>query len=125
MGMAALAGLVGGAIFFLFFVAGGMGAGDIKLMAAVTCITGFGHLAELFVATVLMGGLLALTLAISHGKLKSTIVNVGTLVQHHATTGLLPHPELNVLNSKTLRLPYAIAIASGCWITFLGQALLR
>ncbi len=125
MGMAALAGLAGGAVFFIFFVIGGMGAGDIKLMAAVACIAGFGHLMEIFVATALMGGVFALVLAISHGRLKATLMNVGALMQHHAMAGLRPHPELHVLNSNTLRLPYATAITAGCWTTLLARTVLR
>jgi prepilin peptidase CpaA len=120
MGVAAAAGLTGGAVFFLFFIAGGMGAGDVKLMAAVSCIAGFGHFAEILIATALTGGLLALALAIARGRLKSTLSNVVTLVGHHGTMGLLPHPELNVERPGTLRLPYGIAIAAGCWIAFLA-----
>jgi prepilin peptidase CpaA len=125
LGLAVLAGLAGGAIFFLFFAIGGMGAGDVKLMAAVSTLAGFGHLAEIFIATALAGGVLAIALAVARGKLKSTLVNVGTLARHHAEFGLLPHPDLNVANSRALRLPYAVAIATGCWITFVGTALLR
>ena len=40
MGMAAVAGLAGGAVFFIFFVVGAMGAGDVKLMAAISVIAG-------------------------------------------------------------------------------------
>lgn len=101
-----------------------MGAGDVKLMTAVSCITGFGHLVEIFIATALTGGLLALALAISRGRLRSTLSNVGTLIGHHGTMGLLPHPELNVDQPGTLRLPYGLAIAAGCWITFLAPRML-
>jgi prepilin peptidase CpaA len=125
MGMAAAAGLLGGAAFFLFFVAGGMGGGDVKLMAAVGCIAGFGSLMNLFFSTVLIGGIFALALAILRGRLKSTLANVGALIFHHGRCGLLQHPELNLLNSETLRLPYGLAIAAGCWVTLAGQSLSR
>lgn len=125
MGMAAAAGLAGGAIFLIFFIAGGMGAGDVKLMAAASSIAGFGHLVELFISTVLVGGVLAIALALYRGRLKATLTNVGTLVAHHGANGLLPHPELNVHHPGTLRLPYGVAIAAGCWITLLGQILVR
>ncbi len=124
MGLAAAAGLAGGAVFFIFFIVGGMGGGDVKLMAAVSCIAGFGHLLEIFIATALMGGLFALALAISRGRLKSTLANVGTLIGHHGAMGLLPHPELNVDQPGTLRLPYGVAIAAGCWITLLVPTVL-
>ena len=40
LGDSALAGLIAGGIFLVFFLAGGMGAGDVKLMAAVGCFAG-------------------------------------------------------------------------------------
>ena len=123
--MAAAAGLVGGAVFFLFFIAGGMGAGDVKLMATVSAIAGFGHLAEIFVAIALTGGLFAVGLAVVRGRLKATLVNVGTLIHHHVVAGVLPHPELNLDNPKALRLPYGVPIAVGCWIVLLMQMVPR
>lgn len=121
--MALAAGIIGGAVFFLVFAVGGMGAGDIKLLAAIACIAGFGNMTEIFVSTALTGGLFALALAIFHGRLKTTLINVGSLIGHHAAAGLQPHPELHLHNSHTLRLPYGLAIAAGCWITVLSHVL--
>ena len=123
--MAAAAGLVGGAVFFVFFVVGGMGAGDVKLMAAVSVIAGFGHLEEMFLAIALTGGLFAVVLAIARGRLKATLVNVGSLIHHHAVSGALPHPDLNLANPQSLRLPYAVPIAAGCWIVTMMQIVPR
>jgi prepilin peptidase CpaA len=44
------------------------------------------------------------------------------LILHHQRNGLRPHPELNVLNQSTLRLPYAVAIACGCVLTVFLQS---
>jgi len=53
--------------------------------------------------------------------LKETLLNVGALANHHKNQGLQAHPELNVRNAATLRLPYGLAIAAGCTITlYLG-----
>jgi prepilin peptidase CpaA len=41
------------------------------------------------------------------------MLNVCTLTVHHGTVGLEPHPEFNIDNAQTLRLPYALAIAAG------------
>lgn len=123
MAMSFAACLMCGAIFFVFFLVGGMGAGDIKLMAAVGSIAGFGHLTEITLATVLMGGIFAAALALYRGRLKSALTNVGELIAHHGATGLLPHPELNVHRPGTLRLPYGMAIATGCWIAVLAPSL--
>jgi prepilin peptidase CpaA len=121
MGLAALAGLIAGAVFLLFYIAGGMGGGDVKLMAAVACLAGTRSVAELLAATAIMGGVFALFLAVRHGRLLETLRNLAELFSHHFREGLKPHPELNVTNEQRLRLPYALAIAAGCCITLLSQ----
>lgn len=117
LGDAALAGLIAGGIFLIFFLAGGMGAGDVKLMAAVGCITGTSPLCLVLISTVLAGGVFALTVSIHHGRLRSTLVNVAALLQYHGQMGLKPHPNINLRNVRTLRLPFALPIAAGCLIT--------
>ena len=124
LGSAALAGLLAGAVFLVFHLAGGMGAGDVKLMTAVSVLAGLNHFAEILIATALMGGVFALTLAVSRRRLKHTLSNIGVLVAHHGSSGLRPHSDINVSNEETLRLPYGLAIAAGTGIT-LCSVLLR
>lgn len=123
--IALVAALVGGGIFAIFFVAGGMGGGDVKLMAAIGAIVGFQSLFQVMVLTAIMGGVFAICLALTRGRLKQTVANIKLLLVHHRYQGLTPHPEINVANRKTLRLPYAIAIAAGCLITYIGNLPLR
>lgn len=117
MGSAALAALIAFAVFLVFFLAGGMGGGDVKLMTAVACLAGSAYIFEMLVATSLAGGVCAVVLVIARGRTKQTFSNLGALVMHHRVSGLQPHPELNVTNTSTLRLPYGIAIAAGCLVT--------
>ena len=116
------AGLICGLIFLLFYLAGGMGAGDVKLIMAVGCIAGLSHVAYLLVLTALSGGVMAVGLALIRGRLQQTIANVAALASHHTSEGLRPHPELNLTNAQTLRLPYALAIAGGSILTLYFQA---
>lgn len=115
------AGLICGIAFLLFYIAGGMGAGDVKLMTAVGCIAGLPHVAYLLVLTALSGGVMALCLAVARGRLHQTISNVGAIATHHSHEGLAPHPDINLSNISTLRLPYALAIASGSLLTLYFQ----
>jgi len=112
------AGLICGVIFLVFYLAGGMGAGDVKLIAAVGCIAGLSCVPYLLVLTSLSGGAMGIVFAMMRGKLKQTMANVGQLAMHHKEAGLRPHPELHVLNANNLRLPYGVAIAAGSTITF-------
>ena len=122
---ALLAGLLAGAIFFLFYLAGGMGAGDVKLITAVGCICGLHYIVGLLAFTAIAGGIMAAGLAIACGRLKQTFFNVAELISHHGSAGLTPHPEINVLNASTLRLPYALAITAGSAITLYLQGVQR
>jgi len=115
------AGLICGVVFLLFYIAGGMGAGDVKLIMAVGCIAGLSHIAYLLVLTALCGGVMAVILALARGKLQETLMNVGEIASHHRQEGLQPHPDLNLSNAQTLRLPYALAIAGGSVLTLYFQ----
>jgi prepilin peptidase CpaA len=125
MGISALAGLICGLVFLIFYLAGGMGAGDVKLITAVGCICGLHNIASLLALTGIAGGVMAVGLALSRGRLKETLGNVVALVSHHRSEGLTPHPEINVLNVTTLRLPYALAISAGCVLTLCLQGVQR
>lgn len=117
------AGLICGFVFLVFYLAGGMGAGDVKLIVAVGCIAGLPHVPYLLVLTAISGGVMAVGLALVRGRLRQTVKNVAVLASHHKHLGLQPHAELNISNAQTLRLPYALAIASGTILTLYLQAI--
>ena len=119
------AGLLCGMIFLIFYLAGGMGAGDVKLIAAVGCLAGLSNSASVLVITALAGGVMGVCFALFRGQLRSTLFNVATLATHHKRQGLTPHPDINVRNTSTLRLPYGIAIAAGTCITLYFQGIQR
>ena len=106
--------LLGGVVFLLFHLAGGMGAGDVKLMAATASVVGLSPLGTLLISTGLAGGLLALAASVARGVLRQTMANTFALTAHHRLNGLSPHPELNLRNPNTIRLPYAVPVAVGC-----------
>jgi prepilin peptidase CpaA len=124
-GLALLAAVLAGGIFFAFFLAGGMGGGDVKLIAAIAAGVGLQHVGALLVFTSLCGGAMAMWLALRHGKLRRTFGNIRTLAVHHRHSGFNPHPEWHVQNSRTLRLPYAVAIAAGTFLTLSLQGVQR
>ncbi len=121
-GMAA--GLIGGGVFFLFFLVRGMGAGDVKLMAAVGVWSGLRHLAVVMLASALAGGILALGYMLIRRKGFRTLKNLGQLFRHHLASGFSPHPEINLQNPQAIRIPYALAIAAGTFYAF-GLTFLR
>lgn len=121
LGASTLAALVAGGIFLLFYVAGGMGAGDVKLMAALASLSATGDVRNLLIATMILGALFALTLAAWRGALRRTMRNMFVLLVHHTQNGIAAHPELNVSNDKTLRLPYALPMAVASVLVFISH----
>ena len=119
--LALAAGMICGVVFLVFYLAGGMGAGDVKLIMAVGCIAGLSHVAYILSLTAIAGGVMAVGLALMRGRLQQTFMNVGELIAHHRQKGLQPHPDLNLSNASTLRLPYGLAIAGGCIVTLYIQ----
>ncbi len=106
------------AVYFPLYLLRGMGAGDVKLMAAIGSIVGPGHWFEIFLATALAGGLAALLVALRKGRLRRTLWNVWYLLNE--LRGLrLPYrsnPELDTRNKQALRMPHGVLIALGCLV---------
>jgi prepilin peptidase CpaA len=114
LGSSALAGLIAGAVFLVLWIAGGLGAGDVKLMAALGCFAGLAPLPLLLISVLMAAAIFALGVSVAHGRLRQTLHNVFELLAHHRRAGLTPHPELNLKNTQTLRLPFALPAAAGC-----------
>lgn len=114
MGWALLAGVLAGAVFLVFYIAGGMGAGDVKLMMALGMLASTGAVKNVVIDSVIAGAVFGVAMALYRGAFRQTLRNVFTLVLHHQQNGLQAHPELNVENRSALRLPYAVPMALGC-----------
>lgn len=112
-----VASLLAGSLFLVLFLAGGMGGGDVKLIAAIAAGIGLSNTGALLALTALCGGVMALVVIVWHGHVRQSIRNVGHIAVHHYENGLEPHPELNVRNKRNLRLPYALAITAGTLLT--------
>src|SRR5262245_56402507 len=65
--------VIGLASFIVFFLLGGMGAGDVKLFAAVGALAGPGPLVLIFVFTGLLGGIVAGVIALRRGNLRASL----------------------------------------------------
>lgn len=105
--------LVGGGIFFLLFLVGGMGGGDVKLMAAVGAWAGAERALLILIATAIAGGMLGLCYMVFRKQVVATLLNTAELIRHHLTSGLRPHPVLNIQEPGSMRVPFGLAIALG------------
>ena len=91
-----LAGMAAGfAVFLAFYALGAMGGGDVKLMAGFGAVLGWGLIWEASLWTAATGGLLALVAA-----------GIGAI--------------RGKSQGRTEAIPYAPAIAAGCWLAILA-----
>jgi prepilin peptidase CpaA len=105
--------LLAGGVFFLLFLLGGIGGGDVKLMAAVGAGVGLAQGVNVLIVSAIAGGLLATGYMLIHKQVFATLRNTAELARHHLTSGFAPHPVLNVQQAGSLRLPYGLAVAVG------------
>jgi prepilin peptidase CpaA len=110
--------LLAAGIVFLFFAVRAIGAGDLKLLAALGALVGPQYSVTILLATAIAGGVLALAYASFRGRTRETLTNVGSVMKFHAWGGLHTHPEINLDNPAALRMPYGLAIAAGTLYTF-------
>ncbi len=104
---------VGGGLFLLLFLLGGMGGGDVKLMAAVAAWAGTAQVIAIVIASAIAGGVLAVGHAVLGRRLRLTVFNMMVLIRHHLSSGLKPHPLFTVKDANSTRIPYGLAIALG------------
>ena len=114
MGLAgSLVGLVLGHLIFLLFMAlGAMGAGDVKLMAALGALLGVVHIFWIGLFTAAMGGLLVVFYSLGQRSLPRLFNRTGTLLKTMVLTGRLPKAE-ELSARREDYMPYALAIALG------------
>ncbi len=105
--------LAAGGIFYVLFLLGGMGGGDVKLMAAVGSWAGGTQTVVVLIASAIAGGILAVGYMVFHRRVRMTLLNVLELGRHHLTSGIQPHPTLNIQEAGALRIPYGLAVAMG------------
>lgn len=109
--------VLGAVLFFPMFALRGMGAGDVKLLAAVGAWVGPGQVAVAALATSIAGGVLGLAVALGYGYLRTAFSNLGMLLTHWRVAGVRPLPAVTLQSATGPRLAYAVPIAIGTVVT--------
>ena len=116
-------GLLGAVLCFLlalpFFLAGGLGGGDVKLLAAFGALLGPARLVTALTVMALVGGVLALVTMARQGAIRSTFHNLGFMlgaVGNRTVSGwrrrhLGSWMRLDTPGAVTV--PYGVAISAG------------
>lgn len=108
---------VGAGVFLIFYLLGGMGGGDVKLMAGFGAILGVPRLLEASLWTAGCGGLMAVL-----------VLAANSLRQWHARQRAPQNAKANEAGSGAAKasrrvecIPYAPAIAAGVWLSLVPK----
>ena len=102
-------------LMFILHVFGAMGAGDVKLFAAIGSVVGAHLVVPTFLTIVLVGGLLAVVTMVRGGMVRETLWRVAQIF-----VGLLPGwemPRFAVPAERRHTIPYGVAITFGSLIS--------
>lgn len=102
-------------LMFMLHIFGAMGAGDVKLFAAIGAVTGAHLVVPTFLIVVLTGGLLAIVSMLRAGIVMSTMHRVLQIF-----VGMLPGwqmPKFAVPADRRYTIPYGVAITLGSIIS--------
>jgi prepilin peptidase CpaA len=117
IGWAAAGWIAGAALFFPIFALGGMGGGDVKLLAAVGAWLGPADALFVGLYGAIAGGVMALGVAVARGYVKTAFSNLYFLAVSWRVGGVRPIPELTLETSGSPRLAYALPVFAGLAVT--------
>lgn len=92
-----------------------MGAGDVKLMAAIASLVGWQNWVAIFLIAALIGGVAALILVSRRGRVRKTLWNVDFILNEMKSgrPAYAKNEELDVRSPKAVGLPHGAVIAVG------------
>ncbi len=110
-------------VYFPLYLLRGMGAGDVKLMAAVGALMGPANWFAIFLLSNILGGAPAVLRLWGKGRTWATLRNVGYMLNEllHFRPPYLRREELDLKSPKATKMPHGVAIAMGS-ICFLAAA---
>lgn len=115
-----LGGLAGFFLLFFGYLLGGIGAGDVKLLAAVGAFLGPKLVFCAFIWMALSGGVLAILFVLWKGAFRQTFRNLKLLIQGWT---LGTDSSIDLKNPSLLKLPRAVSIALGALVAAFFQKL--
>ncbi len=110
------------ATYLPLYLLRGMGAGDVKLAAAIGALVGWQAWIIIFILSGLLGGVLAVILMVAKGRARKTFSNIGYILWEmaHFRPPHLRNEELDIANPHAMTLPHGAVIALG-GLLFLGM----
>jgi prepilin peptidase CpaA len=114
-GSALLGAVAGAGVFLVFYLLGGMGGGDVKLMAGFGALLGVKQLLVAALWTAGCGGVMALAVIATRAIRNLWVSKTRARAGHPDAEPVAVPPD-----RRTDSIPYAPAIAAGVWLSLVA-----
>jgi prepilin peptidase CpaA len=108
--------LVGTALLLPLYLLKGMGAGDVKLFAAIGAAVTFKHVLAVFVISALIAGGMALFRVLMARAFVATLSNIVDILNRFLHGRFGPHPVAGLANENALVIPFGVSVAAATWL---------
>lgn len=121
--------MFGGLVLMLLYLIGGMGAGDVKLLAAVGAWLGIPAIVYVFIVAATVSSVYSFSLLIAQGRLTSAVTTVRVVVQQLVVVGRHLGSEERVesvvkqADSRKRLVPFALMVTIGVIVVMIGMHL--
>lgn len=114
---------LGGSLLLIPHLMGGVGAGDVKTLAALGALWGAGPAFQIFLVTVLLGGIIAILILIFTQEFLNNIKRYGSIIKVLFVTRKMVYipPSEKV---SALKIPYGSVISLGVVVWHFGGPIL-
>jgi prepilin peptidase CpaA len=104
---------LGFGVYLVLYVIRAMGAGDVKLMAAVGALVGWRDWLVIFFLTAILGGVMAVIMITTRGRIGKTLANIGFILTElmRGRPAYLKREELDARSPKAVGLAHGAVIA--------------
>lgn len=114
--------LVGGFILLIFYLSGGVGAGDIKFLAAIGSLKGASFVFYSTLYGAILGGFFAIFYLLYKNLLISTFLNIINIIRNIFVN---EKEKVNLSKIKTVYLPYGFFLGLGAILFYIKGNLLN
>lgn len=116
----AVTGFFTGIMLFLIpFMMGGMGAGDVKLLAMIGALNGSQFVFQTFLYGAVFGGVIALAVSLLRGRLSLVLFNTLWALQNFSVQKIIgTGAKSPFFMDSNIRFPYGVAILAGTIIAY-------